>query len=180
MLPAGRPRWTLRELPSGVRVDVAARRRWPVLALLGAWLCACIAGDAAGLWSLRRPAFASAARQAPLLILAGAWNAAGLLGGAVFLWLLGGRESLEIAHGWVRVKLHVFGVGKSWEWDHSRVRAIEVARPRPGRGLAGMLAGAVEIRHDEGRRSFGMALTAEDARVLLHELRTRCVLPSAK
>lgn len=182
-LPA---RWRLRELPGGVRVNVPGPRLWPVAAFLALWLCGWAAGEVSAIRQLAR----EAARASPggalggafLLIWLAGWTAGGAFCLGIFSWLVAGYESLEIAHGWIRVKVHVGGIGKSWEWDQARVRAVRLASENTtivNRGAA-FATGLIEIVRDDGRHLFGFGLSRAEGEALLSELRARCLLPSSR
>ena len=162
-----------------LRLTLPARRNWPMLVFLSAWLV----GWAFGEFTVPTQFFGKSGRTGIDLFTA-AWLVMWTIGGAfamyVWLWNLVGREVIDIDSESLRIKREVVRWGRVRDFTLNHVRALRVApvtfNPMDfSNGLRFWGVGGGAIAFDYGAKTyrFGGALDEAEAKQVLARITER-------
>jgi hypothetical protein len=179
------PRARITEEPTGLRVEIPARRS-PRLALYAVFLLGFWAlGEAAVVHALLAgPASGGDALAAAICLVP--WTALGAAILAGCLWVAAGRAVVIATDRELTIRCGALGLGTTRAYDMAHVRALRLGppwifQPRPALGFTVWLTpGAGPIALDYGSRTirFGNGLDEPDARRVVERLAERFHIPT--
>lgn len=175
---------TSRELGK-LKIVSRVRRNWFIVLFLGAWLCGWAMGETFAIGTLLGTLLGAREGKEPSAFLA-LWLVLWTVGGgaAIFAFLmnLAGREVISLDGRTLSVRLEVFGLGRSREFDlafitNPRVETTAAdlfgaTRTNPWR------AGAIAFDYGAKTRRIGFSLEGQDAQTVLAAIKEH--LPAAQ
>ncbi|MGH7484978.1 MAG: hypothetical protein ACREMY_05125 [bacterium] len=143
-----RPRWTLEDLPDGIRLRIAPRSRWFQIVFTLLWLVGWAIGEGNAIGELIAH---RTSNEQPLKVWLTGWTIAGIAILSMVLWRVAGEVVLEVTQGVFRHRLAIgpFSVARSY--DIYMIHDLRSSAVASG-------ASAWLVSRDRGSRGRGLVL----------------------
>jgi len=173
------PRFSINELPDGLRVTIPARRNWFILVFMLCWLGGWTFGEVSALNQLVNGKAGSGSWF--LLFWLGGWTVGGVWAAYTVAWMLSGEEVAFAGRfpACLSVQKRVFGIRlRSQDFDIGQIRRLRVgseAQNSSGfnfRSRNNWLGGTNNIAFDYGAqtRYFGAGVDDAEAQIVVDAL----------
>jgi len=170
--------------PEGLEIVIPARRHPLALLFLGAWLVGWLLGEMTVITHLfsRSPA----GPEGLLLIWLIFWTLGGGFAGYIWLWMLAGKERILMGTSTLHVKRDVLGLGRTRDYEFSKIRNLRVepqpAGPRDAGAalrLSGLAGGLIAFEYEGKTIRLGAAIDEAEAQMIVERMKQRYAFAKA-
>lgn len=113
------------QLGVATRVSIPSRLNAFVMLFLFAWLGGWTVGGLAAFRAVSS-AFREGRTEWFIMFWLMAWTLGEVVVAWILLYMLGGAEVITVSPGSLTIRLAAFGLGRTWEYDSSQIRALRV------------------------------------------------------